>query len=202
MKLTVKKITGYVAAALIGVIVLAFLGLHSLSFFEFTFPQDQSFYAYLGFGLTSGGVVLYLIMLVTLAETPLQKFTSIAMLAVSVLGEIATAGFGMKVEAWRSSGFILTQEDLDLMVLAVGVLGFLHGVALVAHFAGDTIIAAFSDEDGDGIPNAFDKDYRKPKMQVNAQKAELVDFEKIELKRKVAELEAQLKNPTEGQNPK
>jgi hypothetical protein len=190
MKLTVKRITGYVAAALVAVIVLAFLGLHSLSFFEFTFPDDQSIYAYLGFGLTSGGVVLYLVMLITLAETPLQKFTSIAMLAVSVLGEIITAMFGMRVEAWQSAGFALTQEDFDNMFLAVGILGLLHGIALVSHFAGDAIINAFKDDDGDGTPNLFDK---TPKgVTVNAAKAPAVDFDKIELQRRNNEMEKRL----------
>jgi hypothetical protein len=31
---------------------------------------------------------------------------------------------------------------------------------LIAYVAGDQLIEAFSDEDGDGIPNAFDRDYK------------------------------------------
>lgn len=203
--LTVKDFFGYAAMVLASVIVLLFLGLHSLSFFEFTFPESQSFYAYLGFGLTSGGVVLYLVMLLTISKTSIKKFTAISMLIVSVFGEIATAAFGMRVEAWRTSGFSLTQEDLDLMILAVGILGFLHGVALIAHFAGDAIIAAFLDDDKDGIPNAFDKDYKKPNQGFRPFPAQTPDF--ATLQRQIDELKAEnarLKdaNPPKGQEAK
>jgi len=101
MKITVKRLFGWASAVVISVIVLAFLGLHSLTFFQFTFPEDQFFYAYLGFGLTSGGVVGYLVMLITISDTPLKKFIALIMLSVSVIGELLTAGFGMRVEAWR-----------------------------------------------------------------------------------------------------
>lgn len=198
---SVKNIAGYAASLLVAIIVLAFLGLHSLSFFEFTFPADQSFYAYLGFGLTSGGVVLYLVMLLTISQTPLKKFIVISMLCVSVVGEILTAMFGMRVEAWKASGFALSQEDLDMMVLAVGILGGLHGLALIGHFGGDAIYKAFQDEDGDGIPNAFDKDTYKPKQFKTFPSQTADNTAVLALEKRIRELESQIaknENPTPG----
>lgn len=157
MKLTVKKLFGFVAKVIVSIVVLLFLGLHSLNFFQFTFPDDQWFYAYLGFGLTSGGVILYLIMFMTDSDTPLKKFISIGMLGVSVIGELATAGFGMQIESLKSAGFALTESDFKLMIIGVQLLSLFHAFAMIAYVAGDKIIQAFQDDDGDGIPNIFDK---------------------------------------------
>jgi hypothetical protein len=75
-------------------------------------------------------------------------------------GELAAAGFGMQVEAWDKIGYIMTTEDIDLMVLVIRILMGVQGVALLAYFAGDQVVDMFADEDGDGIPNAFDRDYK------------------------------------------
>jgi hypothetical protein len=40
---------------------------------------------------------------------------------------------------------------------------------LIAYVAGDQLIEAFSDEDGDGIPNAFDRDYKGKNKNKNKQ---------------------------------
>lgn len=201
--LTVKKFFGYAAMVVISVIVLFFLGLHSLSFFEFTFPDSQSFYAYLGFGLTSGGVVAYLVMLVTVSDTPLKKGIAITMLSISIVGELLTAGFGMQVEAWKTASFQLTQKDFSFMILSVQILALFHGLALIGHFAGDAIATAFGDDDKDGTPNAFDSDYkRKPVMTVHAQTVDARDLEIAELKRQLNEAKKQnapAPDPTKGQ---
>lgn len=206
--LTVKKFFGYGAMVVVSVIVLAFLGLHSLTFFEFTFPDSQSFYAYLGFGLTSGGVVAYLVMLVTVSDTPLKKGIAITMLSISIIGELLTAGFGMQVEAWKTAGFSLTEKDFSFMILCVQILSLFHGLALIGHFAGDAIAQAFADDDKDGIPNVFDKDSKKPTgfrpFPSQTQDADigalLAQQNKIiaDLRRELAEA----KNPQTGQEPK
>jgi hypothetical protein len=82
------------------------------------------------------------------------------MMGVGVVGELATAGFGMQVEAWSKVGYIMTTDDIDLMVLVIRILMGIQGVALLAYFSGDQIVEMFQDEDGDGIPNAFDSDYK------------------------------------------
>lgn len=176
--MTVKRLFGFTAKIIVSAVVLAFLGLHSLNFFQFTFPPEQWFYSYLGFGLTSGGVILYLVMFMTESDTVLKRFIAITMLAVSLFGELATAGFGMQIESWKSAGFTLTESDFQFMIIGVQILSLCHGLAMVAYFAGDKIMVAFADDDKDGIPNVFDKDYRPknsaPKFAPNAADSELV----------------------------
>ena len=175
--MTVKRLFGFAAKIIVSVTVLAFLGLHSLNFFQFTFPPEQWYYSYLGFGLTSGGVILYLVMFMTESDTVLKRFIAITMLAVSLIGELATAGFGMQIESWRTAGYALTESDFQFMIIGVQILSLCHGLAMVAYFAGDKIFTAFADDDKDGIPNAFDKDYRPksaPKFVPNAADTELV----------------------------
>lgn len=156
-KWTVKRLIGSLVKIIIAAVVLLFLGLKSLDFFMFTTPADQWYYAFLGFGLTSGGVIAYLIIFMWDADTVLKRTVSIIMLAVCVVGELATAGFGLEVSAWQSSGLELSTADFKAMVLVVQVLGFAHAIALIAYMAGDRLAQAFRDDDGDGIPN-----YRDP----------------------------------------
>ena len=166
----VKKFIGTGIKVLLGSVVIAFLGMKSLDFFYFTTPADQWFYAYLGFGLTGGGVIGYLMIFLWDADTDLKKTVAIVMLFICIIGEMATAGFGLQVNAWEKQGYTLTNSDFDSMVLVVQLLGFAHAIALVAYIAGDQLIEAFSDEDGDGIPNAFDRDYKGKKKQHQQQK--------------------------------
>lgn len=129
---------------LIAIVVAAFLALHSLNFFHFVFPPEQYYYAYLGFALTGGAVVAYLIILKWGSSSPMNKTISIIMLLVSVIAELLTAGFGMQVEAWKSLGYQMTNEDLSYMVLVIQVLGLFHALALILQVAGDDIWEAFS----------------------------------------------------------
>jgi hypothetical protein len=157
--MNVKKIFGFTMKMFLAVVVLAFMGLQSLNFFTFVFPAEQWFYAYLGFGLTSGAVIAYLFIFMLDADTSLRKAVAIGMMIISVLGEVMTAGYGIQLEAQIKTGIMLTQSDYDFMVMVVKLLGFAHGLALLAYFAGDKIIEAFGDADGDGIPNIIDSDY-------------------------------------------
>ncbi len=160
MRLTAKKLTGFVAKAALVAVVLAFMGLHSINFFMFTFPAEQSYYAWLGFGLTGGGLVGYLIVFLWEADTVLRRWMSVIMIAVCGIGEILSALFGMQIESWKKAGFELTEQDFNTMLLAVGILAFAHFFSLVAYFAGDKVIELFGDEDGDGIRNINDRDYK------------------------------------------
>ena len=203
--MTVKRLFGFAAKIIVSVVVLAFLGLHSLNFFQFTFPPEQWYYSYLGFGLTSGGVILYLVMFMTESDTVLKRFIAITMLAVSLIGELATAGFGMQIESWRTAGYALTESDFQFMIIGVQILSLCHGLAMVAYFAGDKIAVAFADDDKDGIPNAFDKDYRPksaPKFVPNAADTELVKLreENARLKAEAGPKATRGNEPTPPQN--
>ena len=160
----VKRMLAGVVKIVLAFVVMAFLGLKSYDFFLFTTPADESYYALLGFGLTGGGLIAYLYLFKYDANTPIQRTVSIIMLVICGLGEIATAGFGMQVEAWKSAGYELNAESFRAMVWVVQILGLAHAVALIAWFAGDSLTKALSDDDGDGIPNAFDKDYKSAKQ--------------------------------------
>lgn len=166
---TPKKMIGASVKILLVAVVLMFLGLQSINFFSFTFPEDQWYYAYLGFGMTSGGVIAYLIIFLSDADTPMKQTIALGMLAVCVIGELATAGFGMQVEAWRNSGLEMSASDFRFMIIAVQILGLFHGLALLFYFAGDRIIKMFQDDDRDGIPNFADRDYHQDRMYANDQ---------------------------------
>jgi hypothetical protein len=154
--MTVKKFIGSGFKIAIALTVLAFLGMKSLDFFTFTTPADESYYAWLGFGLTGGGVIAYLIIFLWDADTALKKAIAITMLGICVIGELATAGFGLQINAWQKNGLQLTNEAFETMVFAVQLLGFAHAMALIGYVAGDAIIYAFQDDDGDGTPNIID----------------------------------------------
>ena len=55
------------------VTVLAFLGLHTLNFFAWTFPDNQAIYRPLGFALTGGGFIAYIAIFKWMAKTNLQR---------------------------------------------------------------------------------------------------------------------------------
>jgi hypothetical protein len=179
--LNVKKYIGAFFKFVIAAVVMAFLGLKSLDFFYFVTPADQFYYAYLGFGLTGGGVIAYLVIFLWDAETALKKTIAISMLAFCVIGELATAGFGLQINAWKSGGFHLTDSDFNSMILVIQLLGFVHAAALIGYVAGDQIMWAFQDDDGDHIPNELDpvdnrtgQPTRKPKFSFFGKKKEVV----------------------------
>lgn len=193
----VKKMIGGLIKIFIAGVVLLFLGLKSLDFFLFTTPPDQWYYAYLGLGLTGGGVLAYLLLFMWDAETPIQKTVAILMLAVCIGGELVTAGYGLQVNAWKAGAFEMADSDFSAMVLAVQILGFAHALALVAYVAGDKLAEAFRDEDGDGIPNAFDRDY-KGKNQKPVQNMPRI----VPVNANAADVEqVKLQEPENPQNP-
>ena len=172
-KMTVKKYIVGAAKFLMIVVVVAFAGIRSLDFFTFVTKPEQWYLAYFGFGLTSGAVIYYLLVLMWDAETQLQKTIAILMLAVSVIGELLTAGFGIQVDAWKSGGFALTESDFSFMVLAIQVLLLFHALAMIAYYAGDKLAEAFGDDDGDGKPNYRDPDYKGSKRPQEAPRRDL-----------------------------
>jgi hypothetical protein len=161
-----KKFIGKLIELVLAGVVLTYLGLHTINFFMFTFPADQQYLAWLGFGLTGGALIAYLAIFLWVADTDLKKTIAVLMMLVSGVGEILAAGFGMQIEAWARMGWTMTQQDFDNMLLAIRVLAFAHAGAMVVYIAGDKIGELFGDHDGDGIPNIVDPDYKpveKPK---------------------------------------
>ena len=193
-KMTVKKWIGFLSKLLVAAVVFAFMAMKSIDFFTFATPADQWYYAWLGFGLTGGGVIMYLVVFSWDADTSLRRTVSLIMLAVCIIGELLTAGFGLEIDTWRKIGYQMTADDFKVMIFAVQILGFAHAAALVAYTVGDKIVDALRDDDGDGIPNIIDKkDNRqqrpqqpantqqppanRPAFAANTEKAELADGE-------------------------
>ena len=195
----VKKLIGSGIKITIALVVLAFLGIKSLDFFYFTTPADQFYYAWLGFGLTGGGLIAYLFIFMWDADTPLKKTVAIVMLGICLLGELATAGFGLQIDAWQKGGYELAQSDFDLMVRAVQLLGFAHALALLAYVAGDQLAEAFGDEDGDGVPNFADRDYKRPTKPQERQQATLRPTSAV-YPAETPQVAEKPQNPTEGRS--
>ena len=164
-KLHPKELIGVGFEALIAVVVAAFLALNSFRFWEWTFPPEQWYFAYLGFGLTGGAAIGYLVIFLWRAHTSLRQTISLVMLIICIIGELLTAGFGIQVEIWKKAGYVLTQDNFNFMTMVVQILGFIHSVAILAYYAGDRIAEMFGDDDRDGIPNYRDKDYKKGSNQ-------------------------------------
>ena len=165
-KMTVKKWVGAILKSLLVAVVLFFTATESINFFKFVFPQDQWYMAYTGFGLTLGALFVYLYMLLYDARTSLQKTVSLIMISVGVIGELLTAGFGMEIQGSAMNGMQLTASDMSMMIWVVRIMIFVHAAAFLFYSFGDKIIAAFNDDDGDGIPNYRDKvDNRKQPAQ-------------------------------------
>jgi len=135
-------IAGAMKAALI-LAVAVFTGLLSYGFWSWTFPTELWYYAILGFGLTGGGAIVYLIELVWGNNSDLRKTITLIMMVVCMAGEILTAGYGIKLEILTRTAVTPTAADFRFMTTAVQVLILLHFVALIAYFAGDTIIEMF-----------------------------------------------------------
>jgi hypothetical protein len=152
-KMSGAEILAVGAKFVVAVVVIIFLGIQSINFFNFIFPADQQMFSMLGFGLTGGGVIAYLLILKFSAKSRLDKIIASIMLMVCILGELATAGFGMQVEALSKQGLSLTQSDLDAAIWAVRALGFVHAIALVAMVGGVEFAEAF-DRDGVKPSNA------------------------------------------------
>lgn len=155
-----KKILGGGLELLLVVVVGAFLALHSINLFQFVFPIDQQYLAYLGFGLTGLGALIYIYLFLYKAKTTLQKSVSLGMGVVCSIGEVLAAIFGMQIESWKKAGFALTENDFQTMLMVIGILSILHFFAIITYYAGDRIGELLSDDDGDGVPNAVDPDWR------------------------------------------
>lgn len=143
-KNTVPSFMGTGLKFIIAGVVAAFLAMHTVNFFQFIFPPEQVFYAYLGFGLTGGGLIAYLGILKWVSDTPLRKAIAITMIFVCAIGELAAAGFGMQVEGWRHIGKSFTAEELTMMIRVIQGLAFFHAMALILDLVGDEVMESFS----------------------------------------------------------
>jgi hypothetical protein len=158
---TPKKIVGALVKVVLAAVVLVYLGLHTINFFMYTFPPEQWYLSWLGFGLTGGGLIGYLVVFLWDADTQLKKTTALLMVVVCGVGEVLAAGFGMQIEAWAKNGWTMTEQDFNMMLLAIRALAFAHFIALTVYVAGDKVGEMFGDHDGDGVPNWRDPDYGK-----------------------------------------
>ena len=162
-----KKYLSYLSVAVLVLTVAIFMGQHSIEFFTNTFSAENSSMGVLGYMLTGGGFFLWLMIFLWNSKTKLQKTTAFVMMAICLFGELGTALFNMYMHTIADAGFSLTESDVKGIYLLIGVLTMAHGVSLVIKFAGEEVIRAFQDDDGDGIPNIID---RKDNRQQNQQR--------------------------------
>lgn len=163
--MTAAKWFGVILKIVLAGVCAVFIGSESLAFFEFIFPADKWYLSYTGFGLTMGAFVVYLFLLLKDAGTSLQKTIALLMMVVGLAGELATAGFGMMIEGWTKLGWQPAPEDYDFMILVIRIAMGIHGVALVTYSFGDKIMELMGDQDGDGISNVIDPDYKPVRVR-------------------------------------
>lgn len=148
----VGPVIGYIGMTVMVAGVAVFLGGHSLNFFQLSFSQAQQAYAPLGLLLTEGGLFIWLGIFLWVAESNLQKGIALTMLAVSLVGGMATAVFDIYFEtATGAAGFTLTIEEIKAMSLVVGALAVAHGVAMIFELTGNKIFEAFETATGKDI---------------------------------------------------
>jgi hypothetical protein len=161
-----KKAIAVLSISILVVTVSIFLGQHSVEFFMSTFSDENAGIGVLGYMLTGGGFYLWLVIFLWQSPKQLDKAVSMTMMLVCLVGELATAIFNMYTKTMLDAGFTLTEGDIKSMYMIVGVLAIAHAVSLLVKFAGAQIYQAFQDDDGDGIPNAFDRyDGRKSRQE-------------------------------------
>src|SRR5690242_15386432 len=149
--MTIAKIVGVGLKIALGVTVAIMAGSESLNFFNYIFPADQWYLAYTCFGLTMGAMVVYLYLLIKDAETPLQKTVALLMTFVGILGELASAGFGMQIEGFKKAGWQLSPSDYDFMILVIRIAILIHGVCLILYSFGDRIFEIIEEASGKDI---------------------------------------------------
>jgi hypothetical protein len=161
------KVFGFMALGIISIGVMIFLGSHSLNFFTYTFTNDDALFAWLGLLLTSIGAVFWLGIFLWNADTTLRQAIALIMMVAALAGEMITAVFDMQNSALYATGFQFLPEEMKQMTEVIGYLGAFTGVMLILYTAGDAIVNAFKDDDGDGTINLIDPDYKpaeKPKQ--------------------------------------
>ena len=152
-----KKYLSYLSVFVLVGTVAIFLGQHSIEFFTNTFSAENSSMGVLGYMLTGGGFFLWLMIFLWNSKTKLEKTTAFVMMVVSLLGELGTAIFNMYMHTVADAGIQLTEADVKGIYLLIGVLAVAHSLSLMIKFAGEEVIKAFQDDDGDGIPNIIDR---------------------------------------------
>lgn len=160
-----KKGIAILSFVVLSLTVAIFLGQHSIEFFTSTFSDNNSAYGVFGYMLTGGGFFLWLPIFLWYSKTQIERAVSLVMMVVCLGGELATAIFNMYAKTMTETGFSLTQSDIKMMYMIVGVLAVAHAVSLLIKVAGAQIAQAFKDDDNDGTPNIFDRhDNRKDRQ--------------------------------------
>jgi len=149
--MTMAKLIGLALKIALATMVAVLLGSETMNFAYFIVPADKWYLAYTIFGLTMGAFVVYLYLLLKDAETSLQKTVALIMTGVGLVGELATAGFGMQIEGWKKLGWTLTPADYDFMILAIRIIMLIHGLALMLYWFGDRIFEIIEEASGNDI---------------------------------------------------
>ncbi len=149
--MTMAKWIGLALKIVLAVMVAALLGSETMNFANFITPPDNWYLAYTIFGLTMGAFVVYLYLLLKDAETSLQKTIALIMTGVGLIGELATAGFGMQIEGWKKLGWTLAPADYEFMILAIRIIMLIHGLALMLYWFGDRIFEIIEEASGKDI---------------------------------------------------
>jgi len=201
-----KKWIGSFLIVLAIVPVVIFLGKHEFAFFDNTLGKDgDSYMSLFGYMMTGGGVFVWIGILLWHAKSGMQKAISFIMVGVCGVGSLAVALFNIYQETMMEAGFSLTVEEIKTMTFIVGVLATAHFLSLVMELAGEAIITAWQDDDGDGVPNIIDKDSGKSifdLFKLGKNKPQPVSPKPdYQYQQAIAELQAQieeLKNPTKA----
>jgi hypothetical protein len=170
-----KKYLGYFMVIIAILPVAAFLGIHEMAFFNNTFSEDNQSMAPLGYMLTGGGVFVWIGILLWNAKSGLQKAISLIMIVVCVIGALSAALFNMYMVTMEDAGFMLTKNEIKSMTLLIGILAIMHMIALIMELAGEHIIQAWNDDDGDGIPNFLDRHDNRKQTRTFAGETKKVD---------------------------
>jgi len=202
--------TAELLAWVLGGTMFLYLGYRTLDFFTFTIRDGDGIIAYLGlFSTTIGAVIFALIWKRSFyfdrrtqkwRSDEFQKTISGMMAVVCAAGELVIAVADMTIIADMRTGLMtMTESDLKLVVWATAGLAGLVGVSIAVikmtppnPQTDPEIDMSDQDADNDGI---LDRNQTTP-MKSFAPSANSPDFEKIELQRKVAELEKALQNKT------
>jgi len=126
---------------LIGIGVFLYLATHSLNYFRNTFKAEQEIFSYLGLLTTSIGFIGWLTIFKWMAFTNFEKTIALFMTFVSLIGELYVAGYDI---IYNTSATAPSVEEIRTMGWVVAGLASIHGLALLADFAGLDVMVLFS----------------------------------------------------------
>lgn len=208
-----------IAAWVLGGAMFIYLGYRTLDFFTFTIRDSDAIIGYLGlFSTTIGAIIFSLIWKRAFyfdrrtgkwRSDEFRKTVAGIMAIVCALGELVIAVADMTIIADMRTGLVaMTESDLKTIIWATAGLAAMVGFSIAVikmtpphPFTDPEIDMSEQDANNNGI-----LDRREPALSPKASDTPVVDFDKLELQRRIAELEKKLAsppvNPTNGQDQK